>query len=99
MILGSKNLLKGKPVIVGGDPLLLVDNFYHSLLNDPILAYPSIKTKQRMERVHCSGMNENRSFLTFESQNDCVFPDDASVASSTSVAVFFATIKEDADDR
>jgi hypothetical protein len=91
--------LKGKPVIVGGDPLLLVDNFYHSLLNDPILAYPSIKTKQRMERVHCSGMNENRSFLTFESQNDCVFPDDASVASSTSVTVFFATIKEDADDR
>jgi len=28
MILGSKNLLKGKPVIVGGDPLLLVDNKY-----------------------------------------------------------------------
>jgi hypothetical protein len=37
--------LKGKPVIVGGDPLLLVDNLYHSLLKKLILAYPSKKTK------------------------------------------------------
>ena len=46
MILGSKNLLKGKPVIVGGDPLLLVDNLCHFLLKktNPCISEQKDKT-------------------------------------------------------